>query len=84
MKTALRATLVFLWFAGQLARAQATSSMQGNVSDSSGAPIYAAVVTVEDADGNRHTTATDPEGAFKISSLAPGNYSVKISASGLS
>jgi len=29
-------------------------------------------------------TATDGEGAFKISSLTPGNYSVKISAAGMS
>ena len=84
MKTGLRATLLFLWFAGQLAMAQSTGSIQGSVTDSSGAPIYAAVVTVEDADGNRHTTVTDLEGGFKISRLAPGNYSVKISASGLS
>ena len=62
---------------------QATGSIQGSVTDSSGAPIFAAVVTVEDAAGNRHTTVTDADGAFKISSLAPGNYGVKISASGL-
>jgi Carboxypeptidase regulatory-like domain len=84
MKTALRASLAFLWFAGQLALAQATGSIQGHVTDSSGTPIYAAVVTVEDTGGNRHATATDLEGAFKISSLPPGDYTVKISASGLS
>jgi Carboxypeptidase regulatory-like domain len=84
MKTALRATLAFLWFAGQLAMAQATGSIQGNVTDPSGAPVFAAVVTVEDTGGNRRTTVTDLQGAFKISSLAPGDYSVKISASGLS
>ena len=83
MKKVLPASWVFLWFAGQLAMAQSTGSIQGNVTDSSGAPIFAAVVTVEDADGNRHTTVTDAEGAFKISSLAPGKYSVKISANGL-
>jgi Carboxypeptidase regulatory-like domain len=82
MKKALPAISVFLGLAGQLAMAQSTASIHGKVTDSSGAPIFAAVVTVEDADGNRHTTVADTEGAFKISSLAPGNYSVKIAAEG--
>ncbi|MBV8730150.1 MAG: carboxypeptidase regulatory-like domain-containing protein [Acidobacteriia bacterium] len=80
----MKIALGLLWLSGQLALAQATGSIQGHVTDSSGTPIYAAVVTVEESDGNRHTTATDLGGAFKISSLPPGDYSVKISASGLS
>src|SRR5260370_15775758 len=83
MKT-LPATLVLLWLFGQWAMAQATGSIQGSVTDSSGAPILGAVVTVEGADGSPHTTVTDGEGAFRISSLTLGNYSVKISAAGLS
>ena len=78
------ATLLFVWLGGRLAIAQSTGWIQGNVTDSSGAPIFAAVVVIEDGDGNRHTTVTDIDGAFKISSLPHGNYSVKISASGLS
>jgi len=77
-------TFVSLWFVGQCAMAQATGSIQGNVTDSSGAAILGAVVTVEGVDGNPHTTVSDGDGSFKISSLTPGNYSVKISASGLS
>ena len=84
MKRTLPAVLVFLWVFGQWAMAQATGSIQGNVTDSSDTPIFGAVVTVEGADGNPHTTVSDSEGAFKISSLTPGNYSVKISASGMS
>jgi len=64
--------------------AQDTGSIQGTASDSSGAPIFGAVVAVEGANGNRSMTATDVEGAFKISSLALGNYRVRISAAGLS
>ena len=75
---------VLLSFAGQWAMAQDTGAIQGTVTDSSGAPIFGAVVAVEGADGNHRMTATDVEGAFKISSLAPGNYSVRISAAGLS
>jgi hypothetical protein len=84
MKKTLPAVLVFLWFFGQLAMAQATGSIQGNVTDSSDTPIFGAVVTVEGEDGNPRTTVSDSEGAFKISSLTPGNYSVKVSASGMS
>jgi hypothetical protein len=73
-----------LSFAGQWAIAQDTGSIQGTVTDSSGAALFGAVVAVEGANGNRSMTVTDVEGAFKISSLALGNYSVRISAAGLS
>jgi hypothetical protein len=69
---------------GHWAMTQATGSIQGTVTDSSDTPIFGAVVTVEGADGNPRTTVSDGEGAFKISSLALGNYSVKVSASGMS
>jgi hypothetical protein len=68
---------------GRSAMAQDIGSIQGNVADSSGAPILGAVVTVEGMDGSRHTTVTDIEGSFKIS-LNPGNYNITISAAGLS
>ena len=83
-KKRISAIFVFLWLAGQWAMAQPTGWIQGSVTDSSGAPILGAVVTVEGADGKPRTTITDVEGAFKISSLTLGNYSVKISAAGLS
>lgn len=80
---AVSAASVFLWLAG-FAMAQPGGSIEGAVTDASGAPILGAVVRIEGADGNPRTTATDTEGAFKISSLPLGNYSVKISAAGLS
>jgi len=84
MTKTLPAVLVFLWLFGQWATAQATGSIQGKVTDSSDTPILGAVVTVQGADGSPRTTVSDSEGAFKISSLALGNYSVKVSASGMS
>jgi len=78
------AIFVLLLLGVQGAIAQDTGSIQGTAADSSGAPIFGAVVAVVGADGNRRMTATDVEGAFKISSLALGNYSVRISAAGLS
>jgi hypothetical protein len=70
--------------ASQCALAQATSSIYGNVTDSSSAPIFGAVVTVKGSDGNSYTTVTDSKGSFRISSLTADNYSVKISAKGFS
>jgi hypothetical protein len=77
-------TLVFTCFVVQWATAQTTGSIQGKVSDSSGAAVLGAVVTVERADGSRRTTVTDNDGIFQISSLTLSNYNVKISANGLS
>ena len=70
--------------AGQWAAGQATGSIKGNVTDASGAVVVGAVVTVESADGSRRMTVTDGDGAFQISSLTLGNYTVKISAYGFS
>ena len=84
IKRALSTVLMFLSFFEPWAMAQDTGSIQGNVSDSSDTPVFGAVVTVEGADGNPRLTVSDSSGAFKISSLAPGNYSVKVSASGMS
>jgi hypothetical protein len=71
-------------FAAQCALAEDTGLIQGKVTDSSGAPILGAVVTVKSPDGSSRMTVTGADGAFQISSLTPGSYSVKISASGLS
>jgi hypothetical protein len=76
-------TLALLTLGGQ-AIAQETGSIQGTVADSSGAPVYGAVVSLEGADGSRRMTATDAEGAFQITSLTLGEYGVKISAAGFS
>ena len=83
MKSILFPIAVTLLFAAQTAMPESTGSIQGNVTDSSGAAILGAVVTLESPDGTSRTTVTDAEGLFQISSLPPAGYSVKISASGL-
>ena len=80
----LLAALAFLWCASSPAIAQEGGFIQGKATDPSGAPIYGALVFVEGANGSRYTTVTDDNGVFRISSLAPGNYGVKISASAFS
>ena len=84
MNCAIPATLALICCAGSAALAQEPGSIEGKVTDSSGSPVYGAIVVVENAQGARHTTVTDGEGAFRISSLAPGSYDVKVSASGFS
>jgi hypothetical protein len=81
---ALTLIALAILFAGRCALAQATGSIHGKVTDSSGAPILGAVVAIQGADGSAHLTVTDVDGAFQIASLPAGNYNVKISASGLS
>ena len=76
-------TVFAVLFAGQCAFAQDTGSIQGKVTDTSDTPILGAVVRVTGANGNSRATVTDAQGAFQISSLTPGNYDVKISASSL-
>ena len=84
MRRTIPPIFVFLSIAGQCAMAQNSGSIHGTATDSSGAPIFGAVVAVEGADGARSTTITGVEGAFKISSLALSNYKVRIAAAGLS
>jgi hypothetical protein len=84
MTRALHASFICTCFAVQWASAQTTGSIQGKVTDSSGAAILGAVVTVEGANRAQSTAVTDQGGAFQISSLPLGNYNIKISASGLS
>ena len=81
---AVRVTLVFMCFVVQLAIAQTTGSIQGKVTDSSGAAVLGAVVTVQGADGSSRTTATGSDGIFEFSSLKLSSYDVRVSASGLS
>jgi hypothetical protein len=81
---ALHLIALAILLVGRSAVAQDTGSIQGRVTDSSGAPILGAVVAIHGADGNVHLTVTDVEGAFQMASLQPGNYDLKISASGLS
>lgn len=76
--------MLFIGLAAQWAMAQSTGSIQGKVTDASGAPVLGAVITVEAADGTRRVTVSDGNGAFQISSLPLADYNVKVSASGLS
>ena len=52
-----------------------TGVLKGKVSDSSGAPIEAAVVQIENT---KYVTSTDSKGNYKIENIPAGNYSVLV------
>src|SRR3982751_2428226 len=80
MRSAIPSGFAFVWCAASPAIAEDAAFIQGRATDSSGAPIYGALVFVKRADGAGYNTITDDKGSFRISSLTPGNYSVNISA----
>ncbi len=60
-----------------------TGSVQGTVSDSSGAVIPNAQVVITNTETNLTKTVTsDSAGRFQVPLLPPGNYSVKVTAAG--
>ena len=68
--------------AQQLAR----GSLTGSVADSSGARLPGVIVEVKSAASGRTvaTVTTDAEGAFRVASLAAGNYVVEFLLEGFS
>jgi outer membrane receptor protein involved in Fe transport len=66
-----------------LAQSASTGALTGTVTDPSGGSIANATVTATSlGTGQSRTTTTDASGSYKLSLLPPGDYSVKISASG--
>jgi outer membrane receptor protein involved in Fe transport len=82
LKVALCATIYFLFTA--FAFGQSTGAIQGTVTDTSGATVPNASVTVKgDNNGVNLTLATDAAGIYFAPSLPAGDYSVEVKANGL-
>jgi hypothetical protein len=65
--------------------AQFTSSLQGTVQDTSGAVIgRASIQLINDATATGVSTTADVSGNFRFVDLAPGSYTLRVSASGFS
>lgn len=60
--------------------AQVNGSLTGQVYDSLGAVVVGATVTAVDATNKEKTATTNSSGAFTINGLAPGKYTVRVSA----
>src|SRR5712692_920147 len=56
--------------------AQARASLRGVISDEFGAAIVGATVTLTDASGTAKTAATNSDGVYTFTGLAPGKYTI--------
>ena len=64
-------------------RAQSTGGLRGTVTDSSGAVVPGATVTVRNrGTGISQTIKTDGAGNYQMAGLSPGQYDIGVSASG--
>src|SRR5215467_151466 len=77
-----RLFFVFLLCSSTAFAQQGTGGFRGRVSDEFGGVIVGATVTATDANGTIKTATTNGEGAFNLTGLAPGKYTVRIAAQG--
>jgi hypothetical protein len=59
-----------------------TGALQGKVSDPSGAVVQNATVTASSASGKKNSTTTNAQGLYELNGLAPGSYTVTVTAKG--
>ena len=70
---------------GAFAQSVTAGDINGTVTDSTGAIIPNATVTVTNpATGESKTATSSTSGAYRVSLLSPGTYKVSVSASGFS
>src|SRR4051794_20408224 len=74
----------FVLFTAVLGIAQSTGSLQGTVTDASGAVLASANVSIANSGtGQKITLKTNDNGIYTAALLQPGGYSVEVSAPGL-
>ncbi len=79
------AVLLPTLFLAHTATAQFSASLQGTVTDPSGAVIPNATVTLTQTDTQQvRTTTTTGSGTYSFSSLAPAGYTIEVKAAGFS
>ena len=75
---------LFLALVSSLPVLAQTGSLHGTVTDPSGAVIPSAAVTVTGLDGTTHSATSTATGAYAIEPLAPGRYTLTVTAGGFS
>lgn len=82
-RTAFRLAFFAATASATAAQAQFRASIQGTVTDPTGAAIPGATLTLTDVDTNRTLSATsNPDGIFNFNALAPDHYRITASAPG--
>jgi hypothetical protein len=61
---------------------QTTGTIRGQVTDSSGALIPGAAMTLTMAGGQPRTQASGPDGSYSFAGLAPGSYTLRVNTPG--
>src|SRR5271166_977409 len=61
---------------------QKPASLSGNVADSTGAVVTGATVTVTGGAKAKLTTTSDAQGNYRFNDLAPGTYTIEVTAPG--
>ena len=61
---------------------QSGATLSGTVADSSNKPLAGATIVVKSDGGQTATATSDAKGKFKISGLAPGTYTISVTAKG--
>ncbi len=75
--------LVFICIGvARVAAQSSTGTVRGQVTDPSGAAVTNAIVRITGANGQTRTVHTDHQGAYEVTSLPPGQYSLKANAKG--
>lgn len=82
LRITLLAVALCLSLSGLALGQEVTGSLTGTVTDSTGAAVKGAMVTVTDSDKRVQvrTTTTNDEGHFSVPNLVPGNYDVTVEA----
>ena len=73
------AACLLLLFSTLFAQAQTTGTISGKVTDTKGNPLNAVNISIE---GSSKGAATNANGSFRIENLAPGTYTLNITALG--
>jgi len=74
--------LAILGLAGVLRAQTGTGGIHGTVTDPSGAAVTKATVIAINPDGQTKTATTNRTGGYEITGLAPGNYTITVTAAG--
>src|SRR5882757_7848929 len=81
--TTFAAVMMLFFFTPAASAQQLTGTLSGTASDTGGAMIPNASVTLRNqASGDLRTAVTDSQGHFVITAVQPASYSINISASG--